>query len=72
MQRPTDGTMRLSQPWAGSCSKPAAALLPVTKGVIVIDQVRSIDVKRLQKKLGALPEEIADKIKHNLAIILEL
>lgn len=39
---------------------------------IMIDQVRSIDVTRLQKKLGALPEEIADKIKHNLAIILEL
>jgi mRNA interferase MazF len=39
---------------------------------IMIDQVRSIDVKRLQKKLGSLPEEIEDKIKNNLAIILDL
>lgn len=39
---------------------------------IMIDQVRAIDVKRLQKKLGTLPEEVEDKIKHNLAIILDL
>lgn len=39
---------------------------------IMIDQVRAIDVKRLQKKLGSIPEEMEDKIKHNLAIILEL
>ena len=39
---------------------------------IMIDQVRSIDVKRLQKKLGSLPEEIEDKIKLNLKIILDL
>ena len=39
---------------------------------ILIDQVRAIDVKRLQKKLGPLPEEIEDKIKQNLAIILDL
>jgi mRNA interferase MazF len=39
---------------------------------VMIDQVRSIDVKRLQKKLGSLPEEIEDRIKLNLSIILEL
>ncbi len=38
----------------------------------MIDQMRSIDIKRLQKKLGVLPEEIADKIRQNLAIILDL
>jgi mRNA interferase MazF len=39
---------------------------------IMIDQIRAIDVKRLQKKLGAVPEEVEDKIKQNLAIILDL
>ena len=39
---------------------------------VMIDQVRAIDVKRLQKKLGHLPEEVEDKIKHNLAIIFDL
>ena len=39
---------------------------------IMIDQIRAIDVKRLQKKLGTVPEEVEDKIKHNLAIILDL
>ncbi|MEO5997023.1 MAG: type II toxin-antitoxin system PemK/MazF family toxin [Chitinophagaceae bacterium] len=39
---------------------------------ILIDQIRAIDTKRLQKKLGALPDEVEDKIKHNLAIILDL
>lgn len=38
----------------------------------MIDQVRAIDIKRLQKKLGTLPDEVEDKIKHNLAIILDL
>ena len=39
---------------------------------IMIDQIRAIDVKRLQKKLGTVPEEVEDKIKENLAIILDL
>ena len=39
---------------------------------IMIDQVRAIDVKRLQKKLGTVPEEVEDKVKHNLTIILDL
>jgi len=39
---------------------------------ILIDQIRAIDIKRLQKKLGSLPEEVGDKIRNNLAIILDL
>lgn len=39
---------------------------------ILIDQVRAIDNKRLQKKLGDLPEEIENQIKRNLAIIFDL
>ena len=39
---------------------------------IVIDQIRAIDISRLQKKLGALPEEVECKIKINVAIILDL
>ena len=39
---------------------------------VMTDQVRAIDVKRLQKKSGALPEEVEDQIKHNLSIILDL
>ena len=39
---------------------------------VMIDRIRAIDVKRLQKKLGTLPEEVEDKIKHNLSIILDL
>jgi mRNA interferase MazF len=39
---------------------------------IMIDQVRAIDNKRLIKKLGELPENLATKVKENLAIILDL
>ena len=39
---------------------------------ILIDQVRSIDNKRLQKKIGVLPDEVADTVKNNLSIILDL
>jgi mRNA interferase MazF len=39
---------------------------------IMIDQIRAIDVKRLQKKLGTVPEEVEDKVKQSLAIILDL
>lgn len=39
---------------------------------ILIDQIRSIDVKRLQKKLGNLPEEVQVKIKRSIVIILDL
>jgi len=39
---------------------------------ILIDQVRSIDNKRLQKRLGVLPEEVSEKVKFNLLVILDL
>ena len=39
---------------------------------IMIDQVRAIDNKRLIKKLGELPESLSNKVKENLAIILDL
>jgi len=39
---------------------------------IMIDQLRAIDNKRLLKKLGELPENLSDKVKENLAIILDL
>src|SRR5258706_13161660 len=39
---------------------------------ILIDQIRAVDNKRLQKKIGTLPEELEFVIKQNLPIILEL
>ena len=39
---------------------------------VMIDQVRSVDNKRLIKKLGELPESLSNKVKENLAIILDL
>ncbi len=39
---------------------------------IMIDQVRAIDNKRLLKKFGELPESLSNKVKENLAIILDL
>ena len=39
---------------------------------IMIVQVRAIDNKRLLKKLGELPESLFNKVKENLAIILDL
>ena len=39
---------------------------------VLIDQIRAIDNKRLQKKIGTLPEDIENKVKHNLSIILDL
>ena len=39
---------------------------------IMIDQLRVIDNKRLLKKLGELPENLSNKVKENLMIILDL
>ncbi|HQB37401.1 MAG TPA: type II toxin-antitoxin system PemK/MazF family toxin [Bacteroidales bacterium] len=39
---------------------------------IMIDQLRAIDNKRLLKKLGELPENLSNKVKENLMIILDL
>lgn len=39
---------------------------------ILIDQIRSIDNKRLIKKVGDLPEELIEKVKENILIVLDL
>jgi len=39
---------------------------------ILIDQVRAIDNKRLQHRIGALPVEIEDQIRQNLSIIFDI
>jgi mRNA interferase MazF len=39
---------------------------------IMIDQIRVIDNKRLLKKVGNLPFELIEKIKENIAILIDL
>ena len=39
---------------------------------ILIDQIRSIDNKRLIKKVGDLPTDLIDKVKENIMITLDL
>lgn len=39
---------------------------------IMIDQIRSIDNKRLIKKIGDIPSDLKDIIKENIRIILDL
>lgn len=39
---------------------------------IMIDQIRSIDNKRLTKKIGKIPNNLIEKIKENISIILDL
>ena len=39
---------------------------------IMIDQIRAIDNKRLIKKMGELPANLAEKVKENLLIVLDL
>ncbi len=39
---------------------------------IMIDQVRTIDNRRLMKKIGVVDSDTADKIRENLKIILDL
>jgi mRNA interferase MazF len=39
---------------------------------IMTDQIRTIDNKRLIKKIGVAPTDIAEKIKENLKILLDL
>lgn len=39
---------------------------------VLVDQIRAIDKKRLQKKLGILPDEIELKLKNNIAVILDI
>ena len=39
---------------------------------IMVDQIRAIDNKRLLKKVGKLPSDLIEKIKENIAIIMDL
>ena len=39
---------------------------------VMIDQLRAIDNRRLIKKIGELPREIADRVRENIKIILDL
>jgi mRNA interferase MazF len=39
---------------------------------IMIDQLRSIDNKRLAKKVGEVDSDTADKVRENLKIVLDL
>lgn len=39
---------------------------------IMIDQVRAIDNRRLVRKIGVLPDSLANKVIENLSIILDL
>jgi mRNA interferase MazF len=39
---------------------------------VMIDQVRAIDNRRLIKKIGVLPDNLKDKVRENLQIILDL
>lgn len=39
---------------------------------VLIDQIRAIDNRRLVEKIGALPEDLVDEVRRNLAIVLDL
>jgi mRNA interferase MazF len=39
---------------------------------VMIDQIRAIDNKRLVKKVGNLPQNLVEKVKENLMIIIDL
>ena len=39
---------------------------------IMLDQMRSIDNRRLQKKIGSIPADLEEQVKRNLKIILDL
>jgi len=39
---------------------------------IMIDQIRAIDNQRLINKIGTLPNDLIDKIKENIKIVLDL
>lgn len=39
---------------------------------VMIDQVRTIDNRRLMKKIGTLPAALAGKVEENLSIVLDI
>ncbi len=39
---------------------------------VMIDQIRAIDNKRLVKKVGNLPQNLTERVKENLMIIIDL
>lgn len=39
---------------------------------ILIDQIRAIDNRRLVEKIGDLPNELIEKVKENVMIVLDL
>jgi mRNA interferase MazF len=39
---------------------------------VMVDQIRAIDNNRLIKKMGSLPDEIAQKLKENISIVFDL
>ncbi|HBQ83166.1 MAG: taxon MazF [Bacteroidetes bacterium GWE2_41_25] len=39
---------------------------------IMIDQIRAIDNRRLTNKVGELPQDLQQKIKENIKIVLDL
>lgn len=39
---------------------------------IMVDQLRAIDNKRLTKKIGILPDDLIEKVKDNIQIILDI
>lgn len=39
---------------------------------ILIDQIRAIDNRRLMKRFGKLPNALADQVKTNMLIVLDL
>jgi mRNA interferase MazF len=38
----------------------------------MVDQLRAIDNKRLTKKIGILPDDLIEKVKANIQIILDI
>jgi mRNA interferase MazF len=42
------------------------------ESAILIDQIRAIDNSRFIKKIGSLPSKLANTVKENLKIILDL
>jgi len=39
---------------------------------IMIDQIRAVDNKRLIKKIGILPQQLAEKVAENILIVFDL